>query len=138
MTREDRLNEITDYIRYLDLVHDRVFESLDDESVTQTLLGFSQGAATAARWACQGKAKVKHLILWGELMPPDLADEKSLATLKELRLTLVHGTHDPLVRQAALQEQRDRLRRNQIEFEEIRFRGGHRLDDEILRRLATI
>jgi predicted esterase len=137
MTREDRLNEISDYIRYLDLVHDQIFQNLDEEFVAQTILGFSQGAATAARWACQGKAKVKHLILWGELMPPELADKKSLAPLKGLRLTLVHGTDDPLVPEAALQEQRDRLSKNQIEFEEIRFKGGHRLDNEILSRLAT-
>lgn len=137
MTREDRLNEISDYIRYLDLVHDRIFQSLDQESVPQTILGFSQGAATAARWACQGKVKAKHLILWGELMPPELADETSLALLKSLRLTLVNGTHDPLVPEAALQEQRSRLNRNRIEFEEIRFKGGHRLDNEILSLLAN-
>src|SRR5213595_2848351 len=44
MTREDRLAEIEDYVRYLDAVYADVFGFLDRALVTAHALGFSQGA----------------------------------------------------------------------------------------------
>jgi predicted esterase len=136
MTREDRLNEMADYIRYLDLLYERIFERLSRDSVTLTLFGFSQGVATAARWATRGKPRADRLILWGGLLPPELDDEQSLAPLRKLRLTLVYGNRDPFVKEAGLREQRDRLARWSVDFEEKRFAGGHRLHDETLKQLA--
>src|SRR2546422_2866054 len=43
MTREDRLAEIEDYVRYLDAVYAEVFGSLDRAGVTVHALGYSQG-----------------------------------------------------------------------------------------------
>src|SRR5881296_1626221 len=58
MTREDRLHEIDDYVRYLDAVYDDVFGSVDRSGVTVHALGFSQGAATVSRWTGLGKAQI--------------------------------------------------------------------------------
>src|SRR5256886_9563890 len=66
MTREDRLAEIEDYVRYLDAVYAAVFESLDRAGVTVHALGYSQGASTVSRWAALGKAKIDRLTLWGD------------------------------------------------------------------------
>jgi hypothetical protein len=41
MTREDRENEIRDYVRYLDILHDEV----EIEGVPTTVLAFSQGGS---------------------------------------------------------------------------------------------
>src|SRR6266516_2724314 len=49
MTREDRLAEIEDYVRYLDAVYAEVFGSLDRARVTVHALGYSQGASTVSR-----------------------------------------------------------------------------------------
>ena len=46
MTKEDRVREIEDYLAYLDLVRATLMPP-----VPLTILGFSQGVATAARWA---------------------------------------------------------------------------------------
>src|SRR2546428_11922672 len=72
MTREDRLAEIEDYVRYLDAVYAAVFESLDRAGVTVHALGYSQGASTVSRWAALGKAKIDRLTLWGGAVPPGL------------------------------------------------------------------
>src|SRR3989442_9768950 len=45
MTREDRLAEIEDYVRYLDAGYAALFESLDRAGVTVHALGDSQGAS---------------------------------------------------------------------------------------------
>ena len=55
MTREDRLNEIRDYVDYLDRLHREV--AADAEAAPVTVLGFSQGVATAARWVVQGAVR---------------------------------------------------------------------------------
>jgi len=136
MTREDREREMEDYIRYLDLVHEQLFELIDRASVHLVVLGFSQGAATAARWAVRGCVDVDHLVLWGAATPPELDDETALAPLQTMRVTLVGGSRDALFPEPAREEQRSRLRRNGVTFSELGFEGGHRLDDETLLRLT--
>ena len=55
MTREDRLSEIADYIAYLDAVHESILARLGGaRRLPVTVLGFSQGGATAARWVASG------------------------------------------------------------------------------------
>ncbi|GMR21694.1 MAG: esterase [Acidobacteriota bacterium] len=138
MTREDREREMEDYIRYLDLLHERLFEIIDRASVRLVVLGYSQGAATAARWAVRGRVDVDHLVLWAAAIPPELDDDDTaLASLKAMRVTLVGGSRDALFPEHAREEQRSRLRRNGVTFSELSFAGGHRLDDETLLRLAA-
>lgn len=67
MTREDRQNEIKDYVRYLDLLHGEITKA--HPGVRTIVVGFSQGGATAARWAQMGRAPIHRLILWGATVP---------------------------------------------------------------------
>lgn len=67
MTREDRENEIRDYVDFLDAVHARIAGA-----GRVTALGFSQGVATAARWVTLGTSRVDRLIVWAGQLPPDL------------------------------------------------------------------
>src|SRR5256885_14142400 len=60
MTREDRLAEIEDYVRFLDAVYADVLGLIDRSQMTVHALGYSQGAATASRWAAMGKARIDH------------------------------------------------------------------------------
>src|SRR5204862_202573 len=96
MTREDRLAEIEDYVRYLDAVYADVFGFLDRALVTAHALGFSQGASTVSRWVALGKAKIDRLILWGGEFPPDLdlTLDTTVGRLRAARLALVYGRSD--------------------------------------------
>src|SRR6059036_4311653 len=47
MTREDRLAEIADYVQYLDAVYATVRTGRERSRARVTVLGFSQGTATA-------------------------------------------------------------------------------------------
>src|SRR5574342_952788 len=68
MTREDRLAEIDDYIRYLDAVYADVFGTLDRAQLSVHALGFSQGAATVSRWTALGAARLSsHRIPYDEI-----------------------------------------------------------------------
>ncbi|MBS1912869.1 MAG: phospholipase [Bacteroidetes bacterium] len=126
MTREDRLNEIEDYVRYLDAVHDEVMEALRGEDIRVTTLGFSQGTATAGRWIGLGRSLHHRCILAGGLLPPDLPYE-AYARLPQ-PLTYIVGSNDPLIDRAALEEQRTMLASLGVESSLTEFEGGHAID----------
>jgi len=136
MTREDRLAEITDYVAYLDSLYKHVCKRIDRSSVTVCVLGFSQGAHTAARWISHGSAVADRLILWGEVLPADLDLEMAWAKLEDSRITFVVGTRDELVPAPKLEESEARLLEHDIPYETIKYNGGHRLDRRVLRSLA--
>ncbi len=134
MTREDRLAEIDDYLAYLDLLHDRIFENVPRRESRLRLLGFSQGVATAARWATRGKAEIDELVLWGSPLPHDL-DEAAMARLRRMRVVLAGGSRDPFLTEEHWKQQSTLLRNHAVDFETRRFQGGHRLDHDTLRTL---
>ena len=133
MTREDRLVEIADYVRYLDAVYAAVGGATAPRVV---VLGFSQGTATAARWLATGSARADRLILWGGEVPPDLDLAAARARWPETGVTLVAGSTDPFITAKILTRDEARLRENGIVYQVERFEGGHELDAEVLRRIA--
>src|SRR5512132_550870 len=56
MTREDRESEIADYVEYLDTLFDEVASEAIKFGARVNVIGFSQGTATASRWATHGRA----------------------------------------------------------------------------------
>jgi predicted esterase len=138
MTREDRLTEIEDQARYLDTLHTHIIDGLDGAAPGLTLLGFSQGAATVSRWAVRTSVPVHRLVLWGGTLPPDLDVRAHRARLATMRLTLVIGTEDQYITSDAVDAARERLTEAGVPARVITFEGGHRLDKETLRSVASL
>jgi len=135
MTREDRVHEIADYVGYLDTVIRRLCP--DDREPSIRVLGFSQGAATASRWAVLGETTVDRLVLWGGAPAHDLDLSSHATALRKMDLTIIVGTEDPYVtadRRAAVQKQ---LARHDIPVTVHTFDGGHRLDDDTLQTIMS-
>ena len=135
MTREDRLSEIDDYIRYLDAVYAQLVQDVDRTALTVVGLGFSQGVATISRWLAGGACHVARAILWGAALPPDL-DLAAAAPLRATRLTLVAGRDDQHFTPDVLAREESRLRAAGLAFDTVVYEGGHRIDGEVLKRLA--
>lgn len=136
MTREDRLSEIDDYIRYLDALYAQVMHEVREARPEVVVLGFSQGAATACRWLARGGARADRLVLWGGLVPHDLDLDGDGAALRRLELVLVMGDSDALVDASARAAQSERLARHALRFREIAYAGGHGLVGQVLTDLA--
>lgn len=134
MTRVERVDEIEDYVRFLDAVYGEVLGDLAPEARVH-VLGFSQGAATAARWAVLGRARVDRLILWGGDVPPDLELAAHREALARMDPTLVCGRQDALAADGRLEREREKLRAQGIECRVVEFDGGHELDEATLRGL---
>ncbi|HEU5168949.1 MAG TPA: hypothetical protein VFU46_00340 [Gemmatimonadales bacterium] len=135
MTREDRLTDIADYVRYLDgLYGDLVSGRRDGGGVT--VLGFSQGTATAARWLALGTTHADRLILYGGEVPPDLDLAAARERWARTEVILVAGSHDAYITPKILARDEERLRSHGIDFRVERFEGGHEIREDVLRRLV--
>jgi predicted esterase len=137
MTREDRLAEIDDYVRYLDdLLRELVGEHAS--AVRVTALGFSQAAATVARWLVHGASRLDRVILWAGAFPPEIdpagASHERLASTD---LYMVTGRNDDLLDAAAIRAQRNALEKARVQCSFLEYDGGHSLNTETLRGLAA-
>lgn len=139
MTREDRLAEIADYVPYLDAVFRDALGTLERSAVTVHVVGFSQGAATASRWAAQGAARPDRLILWGGEVPPDLPLDQPEARdrLSRAQLTLVLGSNDAYITPKVLARDTGRLDAAGVAYRVVRYDGGHEIVPGVLRDLVS-
>lgn len=137
MTRVEREDEIRDYVEYLDLVAREVLGEREVAPARVRLLGFSQGAHTAARWAVLGERPPDQLVLWGAHLPPDLPPERAPDRLSGLDLVLVEGREDPARDQGRRRDDDERLRGWGVAFRRLEHPGGHRLDTELLSSIAA-
>lgn len=136
MTKEDRLNDITNYLTYLEAVYDEVRSQLAKD-VKITLFGFSQGAATISRFATQTQVHFDRLILWAGIFPPDLPPLESIESIKSKPVYWVYGEQDPYLSAGVMEEQHRLAERLQITPEVISFKGAHELQEDILIRLSN-
>jgi predicted esterase len=135
MTREDRLADIADYVRYLDALYADVMRGRGGgEGVT--VLGFSQGTATAARWLALGAARADELILYGGEVPPDLDLAAARGRWERMELILVAGSQDSYITPKILARDEGRLREYGIAHRVEHFEGGHEIRADVLRRIA--
>jgi predicted esterase len=134
MTREDREADIADYVRYLDAV----VESLTEDPQTRRIraLGFSQGSATVFRWAALGRTRIDELILWSGEVPPDVDMQPAAQRLRQTRITIVHGSADPLQSPDLARRQLELLDAAGLSYRTLSFDGGHTLDRVLLAEIA--
>lgn len=133
MTKEDRLDDIHDYVTWLDLAAADALSKLSPD-VKITVLGFSQGAATVSRWAATGMTEIDHLILWCGFFPPDLPTDKPL---KCRQLTVVTATDDKYINADNEQKHLAEIKSIFATYKHIRFTGGHEVHAGTLSELFT-
>jgi predicted esterase len=135
MTKEAREDEIIDYVNYLDAVYDEVINSFLASNVNVTLLGFSQGTATAGRWLSMGKSKIARLILWGGRIPPDVDLNLYKNLFDSANLEIVIGKEDEFISEEQIEKEIKRFDEIKLNYKIHRFNGKHEIKAEILRQL---
>jgi predicted esterase len=143
MTREDRDAEIADYVAYLDgVLDDARARSGTDETAALTVLGFSQGATTAARWLALSphlaarRPRADRLVLWGSGPPHDLDLEDARPWLSAVDLTLVVGDQDAYATPERVAEMETALHEADVPHRLVRYPGGHRIEPDVLKALT--
>ncbi|MEP7326844.1 MAG: phospholipase [Gemmatimonadota bacterium] len=131
MTREDRANEIADYIRYLDQVQAELRRRAPTGHRLYGL-GFSQGVATVSRWVFGGESDVAGLIMWAGTVAPELNPAALASKVRGKRVALVAGTKDEYVNADWFQREHQRFVEAGADCRDFSFHGGHRLDRVVL------
>ena len=136
MTRENRDAEIEDYLGYLDALHASLLTNAGTDPRI-VLLGFSQGCATASRWAARGVVHPARVVLWGEIQAYDLTDD-DYRRLREqgTEVLFVIGREDPYVSLTTVQRAAKELEDRGLSVEVFSFDGGHAIDGPTLMRIA--
>lgn len=131
MTKADRLNEIKDYINYLDDLYEN-FE-LSKFNGTITVLGFSQGASTITRWINTTQNHIDNVIVYAGEVAPELLPLHTNSGLKRTKNYYICGTNDEFF----TPELRNKVAHlyTELNFTEIEFDGGHVLNTAVLKTL---
>lgn len=137
LTREDRDHEISDFLGYLNTLYDLILDGRDPKTVYISLLGFSQGAATACRWLANGHIRVDRLILWAGYFPDGLRDMIAPSQLEGIETHYVYGRQDQYIEQ--MDNLEGYLQRLQSEVPTLTitaFAGDHRVEPAVLKQLT--
>jgi predicted esterase len=132
MTREDRLNEIKDYIAYLDSVYTE-HDLQKKSSIKITALGFSQGASTVTRWVDATKNRIDNLIVYAGEVAPELLPLKENSGLKKTDNIFICGTQDEYFTPPLVSKMKENYR--EMNFTEIEFDGKHAINIDVLKIL---
>jgi len=135
MTKEDRLTDISNYINFLDSVYSDVKSQVSRE-VSVSILGFSQGAATASRWAANAKFKFDNLILWAGIFPPDMNFEDTADKFRDKAITYVYGTEDQYINEARILEMNELSKKLNVNPKVIKFKGTHEINQSVFDQLS--
>jgi predicted esterase len=135
MTKNDRENEIKDYLGFLNNVYNQEVSKIFKPDLKINLFGFSQGTATASRWALQNRVKFDKLILWGGCLPRDIDYKKARIKFTSTELTVVVGENDELITEESVSEEIKILEEKKIRHTLKRYEGKHQLHDETLNEL---
>lgn len=129
MTKENRLTDIENYLTYLNSVFQK---EIAQNNVDVTILGFSQGAATASRWALSNSIHFKRLILWAGIFPNDMDFEKGKQLLKTKDVKIVYGKNDPFLNESRFGEMKALAEKLEVNPEQIVFEGAHEIHEPTL------
>ena len=129
MTSEDRENEIIDYINYLNTLYKSLNIPLH---VKVTVLGFSQGVATASRFIHHTQQKIDAFIIYAGEIASELINPIS-NPISKLPITYITGKNDPFITPEKQHKIYNLM--NHLDAKIIEFSGGHEIKKEVLLKL---
>jgi len=133
MTKEARLDDIEDNIKYLDELVSKILANKNYKN--KILLGFSQGGATASRWHQKGNYNANHFIIWGSVYAEDLSFEEDKTGLFESNNYFVVGKDDVFFK-GKIDAIKDYFNQQKFTTHVELYEGGHDIDSGTLLHLA--
>jgi len=139
MTSEDRLNEIADYVAYLDQLYKLITTNKNLSNCKINALAFSQGTTTLARWIANQQSKADNLIFWaGSMLPHDADLSVTVPILNQSRVLYVTGDQDQWMTLETIEKYKKSLTEAGVNYEYIQFEGTHRVDEPTLVDVAKM
>lgn len=137
MTREDRLDEIADFIGFLELLRAKLGYD-KNPNVKLIYLGFSQGVTTVLRWLHDIRPRVDHLLLWAGGLPDDLLFDQQREYFGQLKSHYFLGDKDPYFTSISLEEKAQLIEQTGLKLHLNIFHGSHTVDEHALRQWMSV
>lgn len=136
MTKHERETAIANNHRFLDRLVESFLEKYPSPPAVH-VLGFSQGAATATRWASHWKGKIDTLVLWagGFALDMDLAEARE--AFSETKLVVALGDQDELITSENIQKQDLLISSLGKEVHRLSYPGGHELEPKLIEKIIN-
>ncbi len=134
MTKEDRLNDIDDYCRYLD----QLYEHFIDKVLVADTVGvfaFSQGVATGTRWLHNSRNPFDYFLNYAGTFPPDVNYDTTSNRVKKILWRMYVGREDEFISQQKFEESFDLLSMKGFNIERDFYEGPHKLLKPVLQDL---
>ncbi len=125
LTAYEKPDNIADVNRLIDAVIDEAQRQAGSTSLPVYVLGFSQGAVMAWRYALHAGDKVAGIVVCCADLAPDVAER--LENAPRWRTLLVYGTDDGIVPQGKIDEAQSTLTALGWQYDLLEFEGGHDL-----------
>ncbi len=126
MTKENREQDIANYISYLDAIHTELTTERKWEEIV--VLGFSQGVATAFRWLAHSDIEPSKFLICSGLVPPDVNLKIKKEIFDPIKMTYFSGINDPYRTEASVKEFYNALETSKLDMELINFDGVHEVN----------
>jgi len=134
MTKENREDDIQNYLIYLNAVHSELSSEKNWDEIV--ILGFSQGVATAFRWLAESNIKPSKFLICSGLVPPDVDLNIKKDIFDPIQMSYFSGVNDPYRTEASVQEFYDSVSSSQLNMELVNFDGVHEVCiEEVLKRI---
>lgn len=134
MTKECREKDIANYLNYLNTLLSELKKV--NPNFKPTLLGFSQGGATASRWMAHTNSYFKKFILWAAVFPPDMEKNFTL-TFSLSKNYFVVGNKDQYFTEEDKINQQHLLNQSGIKFDYLSFDGDHQIHSQTLEKILN-
>ena len=136
MTSEDHEDEITDQSSYINAVlRDLGIDPGNEPRLT--VLGFSQGTATAIRWMVTNGIRARQLVIWAGSLPHDVTPEQLRETLSSSKVDFCIGTQDEFITKEKVDEKMAELEKLLPQLQVHWFEGEHTLHGDTLSEVCA-
>ncbi len=139
MTKEDRENEVKDYVNYLETLQNTLLSS-HTHPYRLHILAFSQGCSTAWRWVNAGNTKADNLILWAGDFAHEIDYSQIPIRFPLMKILYVYGLQDEVLAEwQTFEVLEQKLKAMDFLLSDvITFEGKHELNQEILKEVENI
>lgn len=135
MTKHQRLDEIDDYLNYLDDLYASLHLS---SSQSFNVLGFSQGSSTMMRWLKHAQPSLAKMINWAGEFPPDIDYDSFVPYLETIgQKYYCVGDKDSFVTPERLKKFSDFMMKIDTTINLQQFEGGHEINRDLLAKLIN-
>lgn len=137
MTREDRLDEIADFIGFLESLRSKLGYDKHPQ-VKIICLGFSQGVTTLLRWLHDIRPRVDHLLLWAGGLPDELLFDHQREYFSGIASHYFLGDKDPYFASISLEDKASLIQSTGLNLKLHMFHGSHTVDEHALRQWMDV